>query len=312
MGLTHFDDAPAVAPELGHLKGRWTLLGEAAGSVAIGLQRMQLPGDGWSTPAHEHGLEEEFVYAMAGSGWAWQDGRATPVSAGDGILFAPRGGAHTLCGGPDGLDLLVFGTRERDESPWFPRLERMLVGPRTVAAEPVTVNGLPEQWLAESELGPPDLTRAEERPGNVVALAELETVTVARARTERTRRNFGNALGSVHSGLQHVEVAPGRESTAPHCHSSVEEMFVVLEGDGVLVLADEETPVRAGSVVSRPAGTGVAHVFRAGEAGLTYLAYSNRDHADVCWYPRSRKIGVRGIGITFRVEPIEDYWDGEE
>ena len=49
-------------------------------------------------------------------------------------------------------------------------------------------------------------------------------------------------------------------SMPPHCHSLEEEIFVVLEGDGHLLLWEEdgveEHEVRAGSVVVRPAGTG--------------------------------------------------------
>ena len=53
----------------------------------------------------------------------------------------------------------------------------------------------------------------------------------------RTRRNLGRAAGSVTTGIQHVEVAPGKESAPAHCHSLEEEIFVILGGDGVLVLA---------------------------------------------------------------------------
>ena len=41
------------------------------------------------------------------------------------------------------------------------------------------------------------------------------------------------------------------------------------------------------------------------------LAYGTRDPADACWYPDSRKISWRGLGVIYRVEPL-DYWDGEE
>jgi len=70
--------------------------------------------------------------------------------------------------------------------------------------------------------------------------------------------------------------------------------------------------VRGGSVVSRPAGTGVAHGFAAGDGGLTLLAYGQRDPRDIAWYPRSRKVSIRGIGLRFRVEESLEYWDGEE
>ena len=97
----------------------------------------------------------------------------------------------------------------------------------------------------------------------------------------------------------------------PHCHSVEEEIFVILEGDGVLVLDEEETPVRAGNVVARPPGTGVAHMLRAGERGLTYLAYGTREPGDACYYPRSNKIAFRGVNVIARLDRL-DYWDGED
>jgi uncharacterized cupin superfamily protein len=69
--------------------------------------------------------------------------------------------------------------------------------------------------------------------------------------------------------------------------------------------------VRPGSVVARPAGTGVAHAFRAGDAGLVLLAYGTSRPEDICFYPRSGKLRVRGLDATFRVQRVP-YWDGEE
>ncbi len=312
VGLTHFDTAPAFEHEVGHLRGRWTLLGEAGGSSIVGVRRMQLSARGWSTPAHEHGREEEFVYVLAGSGLVWQDGRTTAIGAGDGILFAPGEGAHTIRG-DDALDLLVFGTRESDETPAFPRLDRQRLGQPARdrragrdrrGAEPVRARGREGPARASP-------TRPAGRPATIVALSELEPDTLVRPRVERTRRNFGRRLGSVRSGLQHVEVAAGRESTAQHCHSAEEEIFVVLAGDGFLVLGEDETPVGPGHVIVRSPGTGVGHVLRAGPTGLTYLAYGNRDPSDLCYYPRSNKIAFRGVHLIARLEKLE-YWDGED
>jgi uncharacterized cupin superfamily protein len=80
------------------------------------------------------------------------------------------------------------------------------------------------------------------------------------------------------------EVLPGKLSAPPHCHSAEEEIFVVLDGEGELLLWEPDGvaahPVRAGSVVARRAGTGVAHAFRAGEQGMSVLMYGSRDPAD--------------------------------
>jgi len=49
----------------------------------------------------------------------------------------------------------------------------------------------------------------------------------------------------------------------------------------------------------------------AGPSGLRYLAYGTRERGDVCFYPRSRKIAFRGLGVIARIEAL-DYWDGED
>ncbi len=61
----------------------------------------------------------------------------------------------------------------------------------------------------------------------------------------------------------------------------------------------------AGDVVSRPAGTGVAHALRAGADGLTYLAYGTSEHSDMCFYPQSGRVSIRGLGIALRSPEID-------
>ncbi|MBV9001317.1 MAG: cupin domain-containing protein [Solirubrobacterales bacterium] len=311
MGIAHLDQAPVRDVDLGHLRGRWTMAGNAAGCVSVGVRRIELPVGGWSTPAHEHGRDEEIFYLLSGRGLSWQGGDVSEVRAGDCIVYLPGAGAHTLHA-LEPLAVLAFGERNEDESVGFPRLGMSFVGNRIVDTMPGAIDGVPAQYLRESELGPPPLPDAPgPRPPTIVNLDDVEAVTVERPRVARTRRNLGRAAGSIATGLQHVVVVPGKDSAPPHCHSLEEEIFVILDGDGVVVLGEQETPVRPGHVVSRPAGTGVAHVFRAGQGGLTYLAYGMRNPADVCYYPRSGKVAFRGIGVIARIERL-DYWDGED
>jgi uncharacterized cupin superfamily protein len=311
MGITHLDEVERDDYAVGHIRGTYSELGFAAGSVTVGLCRWQVADGGWSTPVHEHGREEEIFYVLAGHGLSYQDGHVAEIGPADCVVYRPNEGAHAVHG-LDGLDVLTFGMRCADESPRFPRQGLSRVGNRAVETLDGVLDGEPVQWVREAELGAPELPeRPGPRPPTIVNLADVPPEPLERPRVVRTRRNLGRAVGSVSTGLQHVEVAPGKEATAQHCHSVEEEIFVVLGGDGVLLLGEEELPVRAGSVVARPAGTGVAHLFRAGEGGLTYLAYGTRDSADVCYYPRSNKIAFRGIGIIARLERL-DYWDGED
>ena len=134
-----------------------------------------------------------------------------------------------------------------------------------------------------------------------------------------TRRSVSAAAGAWRTALRHFSLPAGKLGVPPHCHSSAEELFVVLEGDGAYLEQapmkpgwdPEERPVAAGDVVAALAGAGSTHALRAGPAGLSYLAYGNRDGGDAIWYPRSHKIAFPGLGVVGRFEPL-GYWDGEE
>jgi hypothetical protein len=51
----------------------------------------------------------------------------------------------------------------------------------------------------------------------------------------------------------------------------------------------------------------VAHAFR---GPLTLLTYGTNEPNEICYYPRSNKIGFFGVGVIGRIEKL-DYWDGE-
>jgi len=51
----------------------------------------------------------------------------------------------------------------------------------------------------------------------------------------------------------------------------------------------------------------VPHAFR---GPITLLTYGTREPNDICYYPRSNKVGFWGVGVVARIESI-DYWDGE-
>jgi uncharacterized cupin superfamily protein len=232
--------------------------------------------------------------------------RAYAIRAGDALVFPAKDRPHTVMGGDRGLDVLAFGSGSSAGLTWLPRSNTMWAGPRWL---PLDVG---HPFEAEAALGPLELPEpADERPSWIVALADVEGVRTTRGATDMVRTDLGRAGGSRLSGLSHLAIAPGAEGYPPHCHSAEEELFFVLDGDGTLLLGDETFPVRAGSVVARPPATRVAHSFRAAGGGLTLLAYGQRKPEDACFYPRSSKVALRGLGVRFRVEPL-GYWDGEE
>jgi uncharacterized cupin superfamily protein len=304
--VTHWDEVEPVAIEGTQLRGTRWRLGGAAGADRAGLSRYRLAAGERAMPVHVHADEEEIFYVLAGDGLSWQDGRMYAVRTGDCILHRADAEAHTIVGAGDGLDVLAFGAGSPTGLTWLPRAGAWWNGPHWLPHDG------PNPFAAEEAAGPLELGEPEaDRPTTIVTLGAVAPRRSRHGDVAAERRRLGDAVGARRSRLQHMVVEPGALSYPPHCHSSEEELFVVLDGSGSLLLGDDEHSVRAGSVVARPPGTGVAHAFRAGDEPLTLLAYSDRDPNDICFYPRSGKVSLRGIKAIFRVQRV-DYWDGEE
>jgi uncharacterized cupin superfamily protein len=287
----------------GELRGLRTKLGAAAGAARIGVSRYRLGPGERAMPVHVHADEEELFYVLGGSGLSWQDGSTYRVAAGDMLVHLAGGAAHTIMAGPDGLDVLAFGSGSDTGMTWLPRAKAWWMGPHWLPDD------APDPFEREAGAGPLELPEPEpERPPISTSVADAPSVHTDRPGYRETFRDLGRAAGSVLSGIKHCELEPGQLSCPPHAHQAEEECFVVLAGDGEALLGDDVHPIVAGSVLVRPPGTGVAHALRAGPSGMTYLAYGTRRPDEVVYYPRSKKLLVGGVML--RVEPV-DYWDGE-
>ena len=305
-GIAHLDDCPRRRADMGPMGGEWIDLGMGAGATRSGLRRVRVDPGKRATPAHGHAVEEELVYVLGGAGLSWQGGETYEIGAGDFIVHLPRTRAHTLLAGPAGLDVLIMGPDLYTEVGYLPRAKVAWIGDTWT-----TAGDGEHPWAREIACGDLPLPAAPSpRPRHIVNVRDVEPQPKAVGDTERLRRDLGTAAGSVSCGLQHVTVVAGKIGCPPHVHSAEEEAFIVLEGDGACLLGDEAHAIRAGSIVVRPPGTGVAHAIKAGVGGITYLAYGDRIADDMCYYPRSNKISFGFANLIGRIEKL-DYWDGE-
>jgi len=308
-GLVHWDEVEPLALHAGHLEGAWQLLGKAAGSVEVGINRVRVAPNRWSTPAHKQTAEEEIFFVLSGEGLSWQDGKVYEVRAGDCIVHRPNREAHTLRAGAGGLEFLVFGERKEAEASHLPR-----IGISWLSRAWVEAGQGEHPWAREAAAGEPEVGEPAARPRNIVNVDALEP-------DAEGDRVLGASAGATRAGLHHRKLPPDGWGAPAHCHSAEEEIFVMLEGTATLELIPSPVPasrgveserheVRPGHVIVRPPGTRISHFLRAGDQGATMLVYGTREPNDIAYYPRSNKVNIRGVGVIGRIEPL-DYWDGE-
>ena len=306
--IAHWDEAPRRA-EVGHLGAVWSNLGVAAGTKTVGVNRIQIDPGKWSTPYHRQTGEEEIFYVLSGSGVCLQDEGAFAVRAGDCVVHRLRQ-AHSLRAGDDGLDVLVFGTRGRTEIGHLPR--RASPGSaapgRTSAAAIIPGSArsrrASRRWRSSSS----------GRPTSSIA-------TTSRAATAASGRRLAVAAGSELTGLNWGQLDLGDEGAPPHCHSAEEEIFVVLEGEGILELWPSPQRSSRGPGVRGAPGPGGPRHLAARRDGYRARSPRRRHGHDLpgvrdaeperhVLLPRSNKIYFRGLGLIARLEEL-DYDDGE-
>jgi len=311
VGLVHWDDVEWRHHAKGEMDAEWQFLGPAGGAREVGVNRVRVAPGRLPTPPHSHGASEEIYYVLAGDGLAWQDELVHEVRSGTCVVHRADEHAHTFVAGPNGLEYLVFATNHVTELAWLPQSRAVRFG------RPWVEGRTDDPWDIEAHAGPLEYGEPQAPPPNIVHLDEAE---VDSERHERWRA-LATPERSRQAGMTWSQIEPGHIGSLPHCHSEEEEVFVILEGDAQLELwptpaaerigvQREDVPVRPGHVICRPPGTRVGHAFRAGSNGVTMLVYGTRRPNDIAYYPRSKKIFLRGIGVVTRVESL-DYWDGE-
>lgn len=133
---------------------------------------------------------------------------------------------------------------------------------------------------------------------------------------------LGNRLGLKDLGAAYSEVPPGKSGCPFHNHHVEDELFVILEGEGIYRIGNERLPVRVGHVLGAPAGgPDTAHqLINTGSVPLRYLSISTKAKTEICEYPDSGKFLAKTIDPktgTYRfnqmVSEMEsiDYWHQE-
>jgi uncharacterized cupin superfamily protein len=114
-------------------------------------------------------------------------------------------------------------------------------------------------------------------------------------------------------GISYEELPPGKQSVPFHYHLLEEEHIIALEGEATLRLGDGRYRIRAGDYVGFPAGQRAGHcLVNESDAPFRFLMIGDHEPNEVCVYPDSAKVMVRGLDrAIFRDAERLDYWNGE-
>ncbi len=101
----------------------------------------------------------------------------------------------------------------------------------------------------------------------------------------RDKRALGDALGLTRIGVNLTTLAPGKESSMRHWHTTEDELVYVVEGEVVLITDDGDQLLTAGMCAGFAAGATLGHqLVNRSDRPTRYLEISNRDPDDAGIY----------------------------
>lgn len=165
-----------------------------------------------------------------------------------------------------------------------------------------------------------NLDEAAFEPWPLAAALDAESAHAYEARVAAVAKR----IGARQLGCSILAVPPGKSAFPFHNHHRNEEMFIILEGNGVLRLGEATHSIRAGDIIACPAGgpENAHKITNRGTRDLVYLAVSTKCTPEVVEYPDSGKFGLLSERLsengqvsrfTFvgRAEIAVPYFDGE-
>lgn len=122
----------------------------------------------------------------------------------------------------------------------------------------------------------------------------------------------GNAVGCEKIYVNIDYIKPGAVSVKYHFHSRQEEFYMIMSDTGLLRMNDEQIPVKAGDVISAPAGKDAGHQFINNSSEvLQILDVGTRAKDDVITYPDENVILIKDKKMIFNTGDQIREWTSE-
>jgi uncharacterized cupin superfamily protein len=121
----------------------------------------------------------------------------------------------------------------------------------------------------------------------VIQCDEVEPRVIDGTHLRGTRWRLGAAAGAARAGLSRYRIAAGERAMPVHVHADDEELFYVLDGEGLSWQDGRTYAVRAGDCILHRPGAEAHTIIGAGD-GLDVLAFSRGSDTGLTWLPRAR------------------------
>lgn len=130
---------------------------------------------------------------------------------------------------------------------------------------------------------------------------------------------MSDVLGTKKLSYGFAIISPGKMMCPFHNHRINEELFIIIEGKGVLRFGSEVYEVKPFDVIGCPPGDrSVAHqIINTGDHDLKYFCLSTNEPFDICEYPDSDKIlamdkqSREAFRFIAKASSAVEYMDGE-
>jgi uncharacterized cupin superfamily protein len=162
----------------------------------------------------------------------------------------------------------------------------------------------------------------------IINLDQLQPRMITQPPNESPEKYQGAQIAGIseHIGAQRLGynltiVPPGKTAFPFHNHYGNEEMFFILEGEGVVRIGEQRYPVRSGDFITCPLGNkNTAHqiINTSNTLTMKYIGVSTNQTPDLVEYPDSGKVGAvhhidenNAVRIRNYEKNNAGYWEGE-
>jgi uncharacterized cupin superfamily protein/GNAT superfamily N-acetyltransferase len=238
-------------------------IGRKVGFARIAAHHVVLPPGCRTSRPHAESLEEEFVFVLRGTPYAWIDGYVYPLKEGHAVGFpAGTGIAHTFINNTDSdVHLLVAGERTKKENRFVYPLSPDLANKHDAWWHEAPKRALGRHRGLPGSLKAEDLGR--DTPPFVLSCPDVRDGRAFHYPGDNETFGHGfrltDRLGLKALGIRYERLAPGRRSSFPHAHTHEEEFVYVLGGQPTVWLNGFTKRLGPEQVAAFPSGTGLAH-----------------------------------------------------